>query len=243
MEEHNNDEKLPASHPVSWKLRTILVLLLLWQFKFTISDAAMIAIFHFLYWVFRLLSVRFVKVVDGEQVSEEFPRTLKFANKLAGVDSDLFVKYIVCPKCSAIYTYKHGYTLQGGQKVPNRCSYVEYPNHPHSSKRLPCGALLMKTVKTRSGKKTVKPHKIFAYQPLKTAVTSLANRRGFIDLCEKWRERFNSTPDGVMYDIYDGQVWNDFLRVCGKPFLESSFSWCFTLNFDFFQPFSHTRKC
>lgn len=77
----------------------------------------------------------------------------------------------------------------------------------------------------------------------KAAVTNLANRRGFVDLCEKWRERWNSVPDGVMYDIYDGRMWREFQRVCGKSFLESSFTWCFTLNVDFFQPFSHTRKC
>ena len=99
----------------------------------------------------------------------------------------------------------------------------------------------MKTVKTRNGKMTVKPYKVFAYQPLKTAVSRLANRKGFIDLCEKWRTRVNA-PDGVMYDIYDGQLWKDFQVVDGDPFLESKFSWSFSLNVDFFQPYSHTRK-
>ena len=202
----------------------------------------MVAIFHFLYWLFRLVSVKFYKTVDGEEVAEEFPRTLKHASKLAGVNSDPFTDYIVCPKCEAIFAYELGYTLEGGNKIPNRCPFVEYPNHPHSSKRQPCDAFLMKTVKTRSGKTTVKPYKVFAYQPLETAVTNLANRTGFIDLCENWRERWNPGPDGVMCDIYDGHVWKDFQKVGGLSFLESKFSWCFTLNVDFFQPFSHTRK-
>ena len=238
FEECDSDREL-----ASWKLRAILVFILLWQFSFTVSDAAVVALLHFLYWLFHLLSVNFIKVVNGQNVTEEFPRTLKYASKLVGIDPNAFVQYTVCPKCDAVFTYELGFTLQGNQKVPNQCPYIEYPNHPHSSKRSPCNAYLMKTVKTRTGKTMVKPYKVFAYQPLKAAVTNLANRRGFVDLCEKWRERWNSVPDGVMYDIYDGRMWREFQRVCGKSFLESSFTWCFTLNVDFFQPFSHTRKC
>ncbi|XP_065892610.1 uncharacterized protein [Dysidea avara] len=230
------DNELPTE-TVSWKFQAVLVFFLLWQFRFTVSDAAMIAVFQFMYWLFRMLAVRFV---NEQQVEIEFPRTLKFATKLAGIDPNAFVEYIVCPKCGAIFTYELGYTQQGSQKVPNRCPYIEYPNHPHASKRLPCGAYLMKTVKTRNGKMTVKPYKVFAYQPLKTAVSRLANRKGFIDLCEKWRTRVNA-PDGVMYDIYDGQLWKDFQVVDGDPFLESKFSWSFSLNVDFFQPYSHTQ--
>jgi len=42
-------------------------------------------------------------VADGEQVTEEFQRTLKFASKLVGINSGLFVEYIVCPKYGAIF--------------------------------------------------------------------------------------------------------------------------------------------
>ena len=216
--------------------------ILSWQFSFTVSDAAVVALLHFFYWLFHLLSVNFSKGNDRHQVTEEFPRTLKTASKLVGIDPNAFVQYIVCRKCGSIFGYEFGYTLQDNQKVPKQCPYVEYPNHPHTSKQVPCGAYLMKTVETRSGKTTVKPFKVYAYQPLKTAISNLANRRGFIDLCEMWRERWNSMPDDVMYDIYNGKVWKEFQRVHDQSFLESRFTWCFTINTDFFQPFSHTHK-
>ena len=114
--------------------------ILSWQFSFTVSDAAVVALLHFFFWLFRLLSVNFSKGKDQHQVTEEFPRRLKTASKLVGVDHSAFIQYIVCRKCGSVFEYEFGYTLQGNQKVPKQCPYVEYPNHPHTSKRVPCGA-------------------------------------------------------------------------------------------------------
>jgi len=110
------------------------------------------------------------------------------------------------------------------------------------SRHKPCGTPLMKIAKIRTGNTTVKPHKIFAYQLLETAVTNLINRKGFTDLCEQWRTRSESIPDGLLCDIYDSQIWQDFQTVNGSKLLESRFNICFTLNVDWFQPFTHTCK-
>ena len=70
------------SGSISWKLRAILIFLLVWQFNFGISDAAVMAIVCFLYKVFTFMHVKF-----GEQqpADEQFPRTLKKASQLVGI--------------------------------------------------------------------------------------------------------------------------------------------------------------
>ena len=35
-----------------------------------------------------------------------------------------------------------------------------------------------------------------------------AKRNNVEDLCEQWRTR--ETKEGVLYDIYDGRIWNEF---------------------------------
>lgn len=46
-------------------------------------------------------------------MTEEFPRTLKYASKLVDIDPNAFVQYTVCSKCDAVFTYELGFTLQG----------------------------------------------------------------------------------------------------------------------------------
>ena len=46
-------------------------------------------------------------------MTEEFPRTLTYASKLVDIDPNAFVQYTVCSKCDAVFTYEHGFTLQG----------------------------------------------------------------------------------------------------------------------------------
>ena len=44
-------------------------------------------------------------------------------------------------------------------------------------------------------------------------------------------------------DVYDGQLWKDFLEPDGEPFLTLPYNYyyyAFCLNVDWFQPFKHT---
>jgi len=152
-----------------------------------------------------------------------------------GINNDAFAQYIVCPKCNAIVEYDAGYTMEGGKKVPRRCPKIHYPDHPHSSCRLPCGAYLMRLTKTRTGKTTVKPHKIYAYQPLKQAVTNLLNRERILDQFYQSNSRKESFPEGLLCDIYDGLIWKHFEEASGlNNLLASRFNIAFTLNTDWF---------
>ena len=38
-------------------------------------------------------------------------------------------------------------------------------------------------------------------------------------------------------DVYDGQVWKDFLNIGGQPFLNKERNYAFMMNCDWFQPY------
>jgi hypothetical protein len=59
-------------------------------------------------------------------------------------------------------------------------------------------------------------------------------KKNFASSCEKWRERH--MEDGILADVYDGQLWKDFQTVNGKDVLKNRRNYGFLLNFDFFQP-------
>jgi len=212
---------------------------MIWQFKFTIPDVAVLVILLFIFKIMDLLSVR---LGDGFS-ARELPKTLQAVYKLVGIDNDGFTQYIVCPKCNAVVEYDDGYKIEGGKKIPSRCPKIHYPDHPHSSCRLPCGAYLMRSAKTRTGKTTVKPYKIYAYQPLKQAVTNLLNREGILDQFYQRGNRNEPLPEGLLCDIYDGLIWQHFQESSeSNNLLASRYNIAFTLNTDWFQPFSKTRK-
>jgi len=182
-----------------------------------------------------------VNLGDGRSAGE-FPKSLQAVYKLVGVDNNAFTQYIVCPKCNSVFEYDAGYTLEGSKKIPRKCPRIHYPDHPHLSGRLPCGAYLMRSAKTRTGKATVKPCKVYAYQPLNQAVTDLLNREGILDQFYQSSSRNEPLPEGLLCDIYDGEVWKHFQTENGSNLLRSRFNIAFTLNTDWFQPFSKTRK-
>ena len=65
---------------------------------------------------------------------------------------------------------------------------------------------LLKAVELSSGKKMLRPYKVYRYHGLKNALQWLHLLPGFMDLCNKWRSDMCS-EEGVMKDIYDGQIW------------------------------------
>ena len=48
------------------------------------------------------------------------------------------------------------------------------------------------------------------------------------------------TTSGVLHDIYDGNVWKEFLSVNGKSFLSLPYNFGFIINVDWFQPFKRS---
>ena len=63
-------------------------------------------------------------------------------------------------------------------------------------------------------------------------------RPDFVRKCEAWRKR--PKVEGLLNDIYDGQVWNDFMSPNGIPFLALPYNFALSVNVDWFQPFKYS---
>ena len=153
------------------------------------------------------------------------------------LNEDDFIRFVVCPKCHAIYRFEECFT-DSACKIPRLCSACEYPHHPHRSRRLPCGAKLLAEVTLTNNCRKYYPCKVYCYKHLKDSLHTLVSRVGFLTSCELWRLR-NPPPD-TMCDIYDGQVWQEFQYVGGTPFLAAPYNLAFMLNIDWFTPYKHT---
>ena len=136
--------------------------------------------------------------------------------------------------CYSVYPVTECVTEDG--KESKKCSYVEFPNHPHVSKRKECGAILLKKVKALSGNVSFQPNLVYCYKSLIDSLQEMLYRPNFLDMCEEWR-----SPPGMYNDIYDGKMWKDFQEVNGQPFLSLPYNIALNLNIDWFQPFSHTQ--
>ena len=189
-------------------------------------------LFLFVYHLLKLVS-ELVHAQDN--LCDKFPKTLQNARAMVVTQDVSFTEYVVCQKCSAIYNYDDCFTkLPNGTLISKKCQYVKYPNHPQVSRRKPCNASLLQKVKVGT-QYQLKPHKVYCYNSLLTSIQRLVNRPGFLEKCEQWRSRSAVSEDTLLTDIYDGRVWHDF----GKDFLKKPYSWCVTMNIDWFQPYTH----
>jgi hypothetical protein len=102
-----------------------------------------------------------------------------------------------------------------------------------------CGAHLMKKVKYTGSIYKFKPKKIYCYLSIKQGITLLMKRPKFWDQCNEWRKGYDAESN-VYTDVYNGQVWKDFLLYQGRPFLNDSRNLALMFNCDWFQPYDHT---
>lgn len=153
------NEEEPQTHSAPWQLRSIVVYILMWQYCFGISDTGILALLLFLHGFFKF-------VLPGD-IFDKFPKMLKSALKLAGIDSDLFTQHNVCPSCNSVFDMDYGYIMEDDKKVSNHYPHIAMPNHPFISQRQPCKQLLMKTIRGRSDSTFLQPHKIFVYHSIK----------------------------------------------------------------------------
>ena len=97
----------------------------------------------------------------------------------------------------------------------------------------------MKNVQSASGKQLLCPRLIYSYKSLIESLKEMLLQPGFVEMCEKWRQL--PLANDAYNDVYDGQIWKDFLVWKGVPFLSASFNYALHLNVDWFQPFEHTQ--
>ena len=62
---------------------------------------------------------------------------------------------------------------------------------------------------------------------------------GFLEKLEHWRTR--EVPSGILCDIYNGAVWENFIKFNGRPFLSEPHHLALMLNCNWFQLYNQTQ--
>ena len=205
----------------------------LWQCVFRVSDVGITVLLSFI-GIFVLLAAKTLGVESLKIFGDLLPKSVYSARRLLGRDN-------VCyPKCSTLYARDQCIlNNRNGTKISNTCSFIMYPDHPHQSKRNPCGTLLMKNVRTSAGATYLYPQQLYCYTSIIQALKEKVFSPIFIPKCEEWRNR--TVKDNIYEDVFDGQMWKDFLNPNGIPFLSLTYNYALCLNVDWFQPFKHTQ--
>lgn len=158
--------------------------------------------------------------------------------KLFGIEQKHFRRYVVCRKCHKVYYFHDCIDKVGTRQTSKQCTYRAYPYHPHDRMRMICGTLLLKTIELASGKHLLYPFMTHCYLSLEYSLQLLLLHPSFYQDCEEWRVR--RVEQGILSDIFDGQIWKEFQHYNEVSFLSQPFSYAFMINVDWFQPFKHT---
>ena len=170
-----------------------------------------------------------------------FPGSLYLFRKEMGLVGHKFDKYVVCPNCSSVYTFKDSYRQVGTRNVSKTCTFVRFPNHRQRRMRNPCGTKLLKEVTLSDGTTRLYPHKLYCYKSIVETLTQFVKRPGFTDSCELWRKREVRSAHRIMCDVFEGRIWNELQVFNGSSFSASSRNYALMLNVDWMQPFEHTQ--
>ena len=224
-------DTIPASSGflAMWIVRFLMVM----QAAFRLSDVVVGRFLQFFVAIFGIIG-QTCKI--GRDVCECLPQSLYKAKKMPG--EVIFQRYVVCTKCFSLYTFSQSIEVSpNGTRQSKYCSFQRFPSHPQACMRSKCGTLLLKNVELASKKTYFYPFLTYCYLGLDVSIQSLLSRDSFFNDCENWRSR--TVKVGEMQDVYDGQMWQNFITYKGEPSLSQPGNLGLILNFDFFQPFDH----
>ena len=213
----------------------------MFQTVFKLSDAAISILFLFILMFFKTISRTLQAIPESFLVI--LPQNIRSARLIVSGGTqgrDGFVQYVCCPSCHSLYRKEDCVISNSNELTESRkCSFMRYPNHPPVHHRKPCSTVLLKKVKTPTGKIVLHPKAVYCYKSIIESLDEMLQRKDFVELCEEWRDSVSS--DGVYNDVYDGKIWKEFASFHGKPFLSIPFNYALHLNLDWFQPFDHTQ--
>ena len=134
-QEHETANKsLPLSDKCGVLIYWLLLFLLSWQCGFCLSDSAVDMLLKFLSRFFWVIGT-FDENGTIAKVAKRMPKTLYMLKKVLGLmNNDDFMKYVVCPKCKTLYSYKDCIQKRCGRQVSSRCNFVAWPRHPHRNR-------------------------------------------------------------------------------------------------------------
>ena len=216
--------------------------IIVWQFCFKVSDAAIGLLMIFFQKFLKMLELMGILGSKSEEcLSDACPSNYKALLQRLDLEGKNYIEYVVCPKCNAMYDYDDCKQVINGKECSRVCRYIQFPNHTMRTFRTECGTQLLVQYNNKNGKHHWHPRKWYCYRSLKESLTTLINRPDFLEKCELWRSRVSTrnSDSELLCDIYDGRVWREFQTVDGRPFLCESNNFAFSLGCDWFKPFKH----
>lgn len=208
----------------------LVIFLLQLQARYFIPNAAVDVLVKFLS-VFLSVLGRYSQFLANMACT--FPKSLHELQRKQGLLQD-FQKFVVCHRCNSIYNFSECIERVGSQTHSRKCNSPRYPND-----RRKCETLLLKNVQLGNGQNVLRPYKLYCYNSLFSSLQNLLKLQSFVELVEHWRTR---DSNGALMDVYDGQVWKDFMIINGIPFLAEQFTFALALNIDWFQPYKLTES-
>ena len=204
--------------------------LLFWQGVYRVSDNAMVALFKLLKILLLTLSKLMNTLKPVAVFASRIPISLAGCRKVAGIDRDSFITYVVCEKCHSVYDFDSCYDLdEKGNRVAKKCQYIKYPQ----CNMKPCNeVLLINSVYTRSKIPHLVPKKVFCYQSLINSIERLLVYKDILNILNHWKNR--DEYNGFLCDIYDGRIWKEFVSECID---DGRLNLGVMLNVDWFNPF------
>ena len=223
----NSGVTAKLSNLVSW----LCFLLYIWKCTNMISDNAFGVLLGFIYKVFSLIS-NDDKVLAS--VIMLFPTSVYCIRKFMNINRDEFERFVVCPSCTKIYLLKDCFQNQSC-RIP-KLTHCNQKHYRTKSSYKVCNEPLFRRVSLRNGQHAHYPYKIYCYSYISTRLESLLQRKGYEDMCSKWKKR--ESRSDLMFDVYDGEVWKSFQNFKGTAFLAADNTYGLQLNVDWFQPYT-----
>ncbi|KAG2191745.1 hypothetical protein INT47_003105 [Mucor saturninus] len=158
------------------------------------------------------------KILEIFQDPFRLPLSVPGLKQLAGYGNltSGIKKYVACSECHTIYDI--------GVSVPLSCTSIKFG-----------GSSLCSNPLFKSGSESRIPKRTYVYHSVIDSLKKFFRRPGFEDAINSWNR--GPKVDGVLFDIYDGIMWNEFQDIDGFPFVDTDRSLMLTLNIDWFQPF------
>ena len=136
---------------VTWMLYFLLV----WQTACHLSDNGLEWLLQFLSKFLHLIGIQSSYVAG---IASIFPGTLYLMRQFLELDRDVFLRYVVCPKCTKLYKPEQCTTIINGSQVPLRCTHMVR----HRRQMKECGHQLVREV-ILTNKKIFYPLKVYCY--------------------------------------------------------------------------------
>ena len=212
-------------------LRWLSCFILYWQVVTHTSDAAVEWLLFFL--------GKFLQTLSYGLSSEFFtsfmmysPTSIYMLYRISCLKRDEFEKFVVCSKCTKLYHLDECLERKHGTVPPKRCTNVFFP----LGRAKHHGSKLVDKVILKNGVTKFYPVKVYCWKSLVSQMENILQQRtGLPELCKQWRTR--QVEEGVLSDIYDGEVWKNFKWRDGSEFFNLERRYGLMLNVNWFQPF------